>query len=328
MTTRTVTLIHTGGTLGMGPAEDTCLAPGPSLDRILDQVPELRELATLRMVVAFNQDSATTEPEDILLLARLIRSEAAVSDGVVLIHGTDTMAYTASVLGFLLADLGKPVVLTGSQRPLAYVRSDARGNLVDAVTLAARGVAEVGICFGDHWLRGVAADKVSVHRYEAFESPNLPPLAELGLHVQIHPHAGAFPLQVPPAIGPVLESRLAVYSPFPGMPWRLPNPDCAGVLIRAYGAGNLPMDRPDLRDLFLHCERRGLPVVVTSQCASGGVDLGTYDLGRQAQGLGAISGGRHTPWAALAKLSLALGAGFSVGEIRHAFATSWAGEPV
>ena len=116
------------------------------------------------------------------------------------------MAYTASVLGFLLADLGKPVVLTGAQRPLAYVRSDARGNLVDAVTLAARGIAEVGICFGDHWLRGVAADKVSVHRYEAFESPNLPPLAELGLHIQIHPHAGAFPRRVPAAVGLAMES--------------------------------------------------------------------------------------------------------------------------
>jgi len=325
---RTVTLIHTGGTLGMGPGEDASLAPGPSLGRILDQVPELRELADLRMVVAFNQDSATTEPGDILVLARLIVEAAAVSDGIVLIHGTDTMAYTASVLGFLLAGLDRPVVITGSQRPLAYVRSDARGNLVDAVTLAARGVPEVGICFGDHWLRGVAADKVSVHRYEAFESPNLPPLAELGLHVQIHPHAGAFPRQVPPGIGLALESAIEVYAPFPGMPWRLPDPGCRGVLIRAYGAGNLPMDRGDLRALLQHCRVRDLPVVIISQCLSGGVDLATYDLGRQARELGAISGGRHTAWAALAKLSLALGAGFGTDEIRRAFEVSWAGEPV
>ena len=325
---RTVTLIHTGGTLGMGPGEDASLAPGPSLDRILDQVPELRELADLRMVVAFNQDSATTEPGDILVLARLIVEAAAGSDGIVLIHGTDTMAYTASVLGFLLAGLDKPVVITGSQRPLAYVRSDARGNLVDAVTLAARGVPEVGICFGDHWLRGVAADKVSVHRYEAFESPNLPPLAELGLHVQIHPHAGAFPRQVPPGIGLALEPAIEVYAPFPGMPWRLPDPGCRGVLIRAYGAGNLPMDRGDLRALLQHCRERDLPVVIISQCLSGGVDLATYDLGRQARAQGAISGGRHTAWAALAKLSLALGAGFGTDEIRSAFEVSWAGEPV
>ena len=325
---KAVTLIHTGGTLGMGPGEGDALAPGPSLDRILEQVPELRQLADLRMEVAFNQDSATLEPEHILTLAGLIRAQAARCDGIVLIHGTDTMAYTASVLGFLLADLGKPVVLTGSQRPLAYVRSDARGNLVDAVTLASRGVAEVGICFGDHWLRGVAADKVSVHRYEAFESPNLPALAELGLHVQIHSHAGHFPRQVPPAVGLALCSAIEVYTPFPGMPWRLPAAQSRGVLIRAFGAGNLPMDRPDLQNLFQHCQERALPVVITSQCLSGGVDLATYELGSHAQALGAISGGRHTTCAALAKLALCLGADCALEDVRRHFTVSWAGEPI
>jgi L-asparaginase len=325
---KAVTLIHTGGTLGMGQGDGDALAPGPSLDRILEQVPELEQLAELRLVVAFNRDSATLEPEHILTLARLCREHAATSDGIVLIHGTDTMAYTASVLGFLLADLGKPVVLTGSQRPLAYVRSDARGNLVDAVTLATRGVAEVGICFGDHWLRGVATDKVSVHRYGAFESPNLPALAELGLHVHLHAHAGTFPRQVPPGLGLALGSAIEVYSPFPGMPWRLPAPDGQAILIRAFGAGNLPMDRPDLQALFRHARERALPLVITSQCPSGGVDLGTYELGSQAEALGAISGGRHTFCAALAKLALCLGAGFQVEDVRRSFQTSWAGEPL
>jgi L-asparaginase len=327
MDTRTVTLIHTGGTFGMAPGADASLAPGPSLDRILEQVPELEQLADLRLVVAFNKDSSTLEQDDLLTLERLIRAEAAVSSGIVLIHGTDTMAYTASVLGFLLADLGKPVVLTGSQRPLAYIRSDARGNLVDAVTLATRGVAEVGICFGDHWLRGVAAEKTSVHRYEAFESPNLPALAELGLHVQIHPHAGAFPRQVPAGVGGALESAIEVHTPFPGMPWRLPGDGTRAVLIQGYGAGNLPMGRPDLRALFAHCRDRALPVVITSQCLSGGVDLATYELGAMALELGAISGGLHTRWAALAKLALTLGAGGGLAEVREAFARSWAGEP-
>jgi L-asparaginase len=237
------------------------------------------------------------------------------------------MAYTASVLGFLLAGLGKPVVLTGSQRPLAYIRSDARGNLVDAVTLATRGVAEVGICFGDHWLRGVAAEKTSVHRYEAFESPNLPALAELGLHVQIHPHAGVFPRQVPAAVGGRMASAIEVYTPFPGMPWRLPGDRTRGVLVQGFGAGNLPMGRPDLQALFAHCRERDLPVVITSQCLSGGVDLATYELGAMALELGAISGGLHTRWAALAKLALTLGAGGGLAEVREAFARSWAGEP-
>ncbi len=325
----TILLLHTGGTLGMAPSgEPSSLAPGPSLELILEQVPELRQLADLKLVVAFNQDSSINEPGDILQLARLIRAESKECDGVVLVHGTDTMAFTASMLGFLLADLGKPVVLTGSQRPLAYVRSDARSNLVDAVTLATKGVAEIGICFGDHWYRGVASDKLSVDRYGAFDSPNLPPLAELGLHVRFHAHAGAFTPRTPPGLGTAFASELAVYTPFPGMTWPLPAEGTRGVLIEAYGAGNLPMGRPDLQALFRFGRERELPMVVTTQCLWGGVDLETYELGAQAAGEGAIGGGLHTRWAALAKLGLVLGMGWDSSRIRAAFDTSWAGEPM
>lgn len=324
-----VLLVHTGGTLGMAPTgTPVTLSPGPSVAGILEQVPELAEVAELRLTVALNRDSATMEPEHILGLARLIREQSGGVDGIVLIHGTDTMTYTASVLGFLLADLGKPVVITGSQRPLAYVRSDARSNLVEAVTLATRKVPEVGICFGDHWLRGVAAEKLSVHRYQAFESPNLPPLAELGLHIQMHPHAGVFERRVPAGIGQAMEPAIAVYAPFPGMPWRLPDEGTRGVLIQAYGAGNLPMERTDLRAVLDHCRQRSIPVVITSFCPWGGVDLATYELGRQAVEHGAISGGRHTRWAALAKLGLLLGAGGTLEDVRRAFSVSWAGEPL
>jgi L-asparaginase len=323
-----VLLVHTGGTLGMAPTgTPVSLSPGPSVARILEQVPELETVAELRLTVALNRDSATVEPEHILSLARLIREQSEDFDGVVLIHGTDTMAYTASVLGFLLADLGKPVVITASQRPLAYVRSDARSNLVDAVTLATRKVPEVGICFGDHWLRGVAADKLSVHRYQAFETPNLPPLAEIGLHIQMHPHAGVFERRVPPGLGKAMESAIEVYAPFPGMPWALPRESTKGVLIQAYGAGNLPMERPDLLAMLEHCHERTIPVVITSLCPWGGVDLSTYELGRLAAEHGAISGGLHTRWAALAKLGLMLGAGGTLEDVRQAFRISWAGEP-
>lgn len=307
--------------------DPVALAPGPSLEAVFKQVPELGNLATFELAVPFNRDSTNLEAADILQVARIARQASNGCKGVVVIHGTDTMAFTASVLGFLLADLGKPVVLTGSQRPLAFTRSDARSNLVDAVTLAMTGVPEVGIAFGDHWLRGVAAEKGSVCRYSAFDTPNLPPLAELGLHIQIHPHAGTFPRAVPAGLGP-LETGIAVYTPHPGMPWHLPPPEARGVLIQAYGAGNLPMGRPDLLALLGHCRERGVPVVITSQCASGGVDLEIYDLGRKALENGCISGGLHTRWAALAKLGLCLGAGMGLDEIRNAFATSWAGEPV
>ena len=313
----------------MALSEDSgCLAPGPSLDQLLTQLPELQEIADLELEAPFNCDSAALEPANILQISNHIRERCSSYQGVVVVHGTDTMAFTASVLGFTLSDMKIPVVLTGSQRPLAYIRSDARSNMIDAVSLAIKEVPEIGICFGDHWIRGVAAIKNSVHRYSAFGSPNLPYLAELGLTIQVYPHAGQFRRNVPGAVGNRLESAIAVYTPHPGMPWEPAPPWAKAVLIQAYGAGNLPMDRPDLIHLLKGARERKLPVVITSQCVSGGVNLSAYDLGKKAADLGVIPGGLHTRWAAAAKLGLCLGASFDLPMIREAFAASWAGEPV
>ena len=325
---RKILLLHTGGTLGMTPSgEPAALAPGRFLEHLLEQVPELGQLAELAVEVPFNQDSAALEPADILTLATRVRGAAEAFDGFVIIHGTDTMAFTASVLGFLLADLGRPVVLTGSQRPLAFVRSDARSNVVNAVDLACRSIPEIGVCFGTHWLRGVATDKLSVSQFEAFQSPNLPPLAEIGAEIRLHPEVGRFLRQVPSGLGAALDLSVHTVTAHPGMFWSLAPAGAKAVLIQAYGAGNLPMDRADLCAFLKDCQRRRLPVVVLSQCPHGGVDLSAYELGRKSEDLGALSGGLHTRWAALAKLGLVLGAGGGLEEVRAAFELAWAGEP-
>ena len=306
----------------------TSLAPGKFLDHLLEQVPELKQLAKLAIEVPINQDSACMEPAHILALAARVKAAASAFDGFVIIHGTDTMAFTASVLGFLLADLGKPVVITGSQRPLAFVRTDARSNLVNAVDLACRGIAEVGICFGTHWLRGVASDKLSVSQFEAFQSPNLPPLAEIGAEVRLHPEAGVFPRALPANLGGQLDLAIHTLTPHPGMTWHPAPTSAKAVLIQAFGAGNLPMGRKDLQAMLENARDRRLPVVVLSQCAHGGVDLSAYELGRKVEELGAISGGLHTRWAALAKLGLVFGSGGGLAEAREAFRVRWAGEPM
>ena len=326
---RTILLLHTGGTLGMTPSgEPASLAPGRFLDHLQEQVPELGEMAELSVEVPFNQDSACVEPSDILALVSRVRASAHDFDGFVIIHGTDTMAFTASCLGFLLADLGKPVVLTGSQRPLAFVRSDARSNLVNAVDLACRGIPEVGICFGNHWIRGVAADKLSVHQFEAFQSPNLPALAEIGAEIRLHPEVGQFVRRVPAGLGDALDLAIHTITPHPGMLWSPAPAGSRAVLIQAFGAGNLPMDRADLGTFLMDAAARKLPVVVTSQCPYGGVDLSAYELGRKVEAAGAISGGLHTRWAALAKLGLVLGAGGGRSDVQDAFQGAWAGEPL
>ena len=326
---RKILLLHTGGTLGMTPSgEPASLAPGRFLEHLTEQVPELKQMASLSVEVPFNQDSACLEPSDILALATRVRAAAHDFDGFVIIHGTDTMAFTASCLGFLLADQGKPVVLTGSQRPLAFVRSDARSNLINAVDLACRGIPEVGICFGTHWIRGVAADKLSVHQFEAFQSPNLDPLAEIGAEIRLHPEVGQFIRRVPEGLGGALELAVHTVTPHPGMAWSPAPGGAKAVLIQAFGAGNLPMGRADLVAMLEDARRRQLPLVVISQCPYGGVDLSAYELGRKIEAMGALSGGVHTRWAALAKLGLVLGAGGGIDEVRTAFGIAWAGEPM
>ncbi len=132
---------------------------------------------------------------------------------------------------------------------------------------------------------------------------------------------------MPAGLGTGLDLAIQVVTPHPGMVWAPAPAGTRAVLIQAYGAGNLPMGRPDLRACLEDCAERALPVVVTSQCAHGGVDLSAYLLGRQVEDLGAISGGLHTRWTALAKLGLLLGAGRDLGVVRQAFRVAWAGEP-
>ncbi len=174
----------------------------------------------------------------------------------------------------------------------------------------------------------MAADKLSVHQFEAFQSPNLPPLAEIGAEIRLHPDVGQFVRQVPEGMGGQLDLAIHTLTPHPGMAWSLVPAGARAVLIQAFGAGNLPMGRTDLRAMLEDTRTRQLPVVVTSQCPYGGVDLSAYELGRQIEAMGAISGGLHTRWAALAKLGLVLGAGGGIDEVREAFGAAWAGEPM
>ena len=179
-------LVHTGGTLGMATVAGT-LQPGPFLAQLLEDVPELRRVAAVDVEILMNLDSTEMGPAHWDLMATSLAARMASYDGFVVIHGTDTMAYTAAALSFALRGLAKPVVLTGSQRPLKAIPSDGRGNLVAAVDLACRDVPEVCVFFGRQLLRGNRARKVSAERYDAFESPNYPPLGRIGLDVDLHP---------------------------------------------------------------------------------------------------------------------------------------------
>lgn len=334
MTRKRVLLAHTGGTIGMrrGPRG---YEPAPGhLGRLLAAMPELasRELPEAELV-EFDPllDSADMAPGDWLRVARLVESRYDEFDGFVVLHGTDTLAYTASALSFLLEGLAKPVVVTGSQVPLGEVRTDARENLVGALLVAAAGdLREVTVCFGGLVMRGNRVTKVSSTGFAAFESPNLPPLARLGVTIDLGPAA-----PLPPQPGPLRVADLAPVSVaalrlFPGITAELVanvlRPPLAGLVLETYGSGNAPSRDPALLEAIAAAVERGVVVVNTTQCLRGGVDMSGYATGSALSRAGVVSGADMTPEAALAKLIWLLGQGLEPDRVRDLVARDLRGE--
>jgi L-asparaginase len=264
-------------------------------------------------------------------IGRAVHEALPRYDGAVIVHGTDTMAYTASALAFLLPGLDRPVVLTGSQRPLTEVRTDARTNLVDACLLATSKIPEVGIAFGSKLLRGCRATKLDAWGMSAFGSPCCPPLAELGVGVHLAPHILP-PRPLEPFDGRI-EPRVLAVRTFPGLdPKLLLGALAAGVrglVVEAFGTGNVPLSENSLIPVLDAARAIDVPVVIVSQSPRGAVDLGRYAGGAAAAKAGAIGAGDMTPEAALTKLMVTLGQAGSMGAVRaarEAFATVRVGE--
>lgn len=305
------------------------LKPGSFFHTVKQRVPELLELAQLELELFSNLDSSEMQPEHWSKLARLLHKKLPQFDGAVITHGTDTLAYTASALSFMLPNLDKPVVLTGAQRPLKEVRSDARLNLIDAVTSALHGPKEVTVCFDSHLYRGNRVRKVSIAEYDAFESPNFPVLGVLGVETRFQ---SGLQTTGKPALLAEVDPRVFLLKIFPGLDPKLPLallPKLRGLVIEAHGAGNFPFSVElgrSLLPLFKEARRRQLPVVIVSQAHRNGVDLALYESGNAALHLGAISGGDLTPSAAVVKLMHALACHQNPGALKTYFERSIAGE--
>src|SRR5260221_407314 len=213
-------LLHTGGTLMMErAAKDAVLQPDVYRTDLLEELPVLGSIADIETRVLYNLDSSDMQPDHWVAIARAVHEAQSAYDGFVVVHGTDTMAYTASALAFLLPGLDKPVVLTGAQKPLGAVRTDARTNLVDACEVATLKIPEVSVVFSSHVFRGCRATKLDAWSMNAFGSPSCPPLAELGLGVQLAPHI--LPPRPPAPFDPRIELRVLAVRTFPGLEPRL-----------------------------------------------------------------------------------------------------------
>ena len=334
-----VLILYTGGTFGMEAGLSLPrLSPSASLDslrsRLQARVPELSQLATCDIDIVLNLDSAHVGPDEWLLLARRVQQNWQRCDGVVILHGTDTLAYAASALSFLLRPCRKPVVLTGAQRPLSSLRTDARRNLISAVDIAAHGprplVGQVSIFFDDVLLQGNRARKRSASEFAAFESPQAAPLAVVGTSIRYArppPKRGRAP-----ALAPVFNRKVAMLHVTPGFPARAIErgllPGLEGLVLIVFPSVTAPTHDPAFLDLLRAARRRDLPVVIATESAShagaaerdgGGAGPASYAAGRALLEEGCLWAGPMTPECAYVKAQLLLGQGPG----RAAFARRW-----
>ena len=319
---RSILIIYTGGTIGMkqDPVDFT-LKPF-NFGQILSEVPEIRKFVCRVDTYSFSPliDSSDAQPEFWIDLARLIKKEYANYDGFVVLHGTDTMSFTASALSFMLENLEKPVVFTGSQLPIGMLRTDGKENLISAVEIASAAdeqgrpiVAEVTVFFDSHLYRGNRTIKYSAENFWAFRSENAPALADTGIHIKYNLDEIRYPKQYgnPLKISETLDTDVAILKIFPGMRENMVRALFAteglrAVILETFGSGNAPTQKWFL-DIISEADRRGLIMMNITQCIAGCVDMEAYATGIELKKMGVVSGYDSTLEAALAILFYLMG---------------------
>ncbi len=313
-------IIYTGGTIGMVQDPETgALSPVPFED-ILSVLPELKKFGFNISTYSFNPpiDSSNVSPDVWIKLSGIIKDNHDNYDGFVILHGTDTMSYSASALSFMLENLDKPVIFTGSQLPLGTLRTDGKENIISAVEIAAakKGdeavVPEVGVFFENRLFRGNRTIKNNVEDFNAFQSPNYPALAESGIRIKynysaIHYTAGDLKFSTLTR----LERRIAILKIFPGITREVVDALLAidglrAVVLESFGAGNAPDDTWFLQKIE-KAVSGGLIIMNVTQCAEGSVEMGAYETSIELIKAGVINGRDITTEAAVAKLMVVLG---------------------
>ena len=333
MQKKSIYVAYTGGTIGMQRSEQGYIPVSGHLQQELASMPEFHRKEMPDFTIheyAPLMDSSDMTPQDWQSIAEDIEKNYDNYDGFVILHGTDTMAFTASALSFMLENLAKPVIVTGSQIPLAELRSDGQQNLLNALFVAANyPINEVALFFNNTLYRGNRTTKAHADGFNAFASPNLAPLLEAGIHIRR--------LNTPPApqghgklvVHPTSPQPIGVVTIYPGISadvvrnfLRQP---VKALILRSYGVGNAPQNAEFLNELQQASER-GIVVVNLTQCMSGKVNMGGYATGNALAHAGVISGYDLTVEAALTKLHFLLSQNLSVAEIRQQMQTNLRGE--
>lgn len=327
---KSILLIYTGGTIGMVKGADGSLKPF-DFKKLTAEIPELKKFDVELSAIAFKKpiDSSNMNPKTWVYLANLIGQHYQQYDGFVILHGSDTMAYTASALSFLLEDLCKPVILTGSQLPIGIRRTDAKENLITAIEIAASGnTPEVCVYFEYKLLRGNRTVKINAEHFEAFDSPNFPTLAEAGVHIKYHQKANCS-IANPLKLHEQMSASVALLKLYPGIPQevvkKLLNSSCKGIVLETFGSGNASTDTEFLNALesAIH---NGKIILNISQCIAGAVSQGLYETSSQLEKIGVVSGKDMTTEAALTKMMFLLAQDLTAEELKTQLTNSLRGE--
>lgn len=335
-----VLLIYTGGTIGMIENAETGALENFNFEQLQKHIPELQKFNFPIVTYQFDppMDSSDMEPEAWRKLVRIINDNYHLYNGFVILHGTDTMAYTASALSFMLEGLTKPVILTGSQLPIGVLRTDGKENLMTSIEIATAHdrdgnplVPEVCIFFENHLMRGNRTTKMNAENFNAFRSFNYPVLAEAGIHIkyknlQIDSYTEEKELK--PHY--LLDTNVVVLKLFPGIQENvitaiLKIEDLKAIVLETYGSGNAPRKEWFIRRL---CEasKQGVVIVNVTQCNAGTVEMERYETGYQLIQAGVVCGYDSTTESAVTKLMFLLGHGYTPDEVRERMNQSIAGE--
>lgn len=336
-----ILLIYTGGTIGMTKDFKTGALKAFNFNKLLTFIPELKHLDCTIESISFDEpiDSSNMSPKYWVKITEIIEDNYQKFDGFVVLHGSDTMSYTASAISFMFENLSKPVIFTGSQLPIGDLRTDAKENLITSIEIAAahkKGkplVSEVCLYFEYKLYRANRTTKVSSEHFEAYASPNYPPLAESGVHLKFN----HLLLQKSRRFKKIkirkkLEENILLLKLFPGITENvlksvLEIEGLKGVVLEAFGSGNAPTNKWFL-DLLKKALKKGIKIVDVTQCTNGSVVLGLYDTSVQLQKMGLINGKDITTESALAKLMYLLGENIPNTQFKQIFETPLRGEMI